>query len=337
MYSLNLLAIALELAHAEPGLRGRRQQVLGALPLHRARDEQHGHRTAAGSVGRGRRLLLRRAAHCRTAQRVPLKVRSMVGLIPLFAVETLEPELLERLPGFKRRLDWFLAAPARPDRQRRLHAHAAATASGGCCRSSTRERLRRVLRVHARRERVPLAATASARSRACTASIPTCCTSTAPTTASTTSRRSRRSGLFGGNSNWRGPIWFPVNYLLIEALQKFHHYFGDDFKVECPTGSGMMMTLWEVAAELSRRLSRIFLRDADGRRPVVRRRRALPDRSALARPHPVPRVLPRRQRRRPRRQPPDRLDRARREAAPAGRTVAAAPPAPGPRRPEPGA
>jgi hypothetical protein len=76
------------------------------------------------------------------------------------------------------------------------------------------------------------------------------------------------SGLFGGNSNWRGPIWFPVNFLLIEALQKFHHYHGDAFKVECPTGSGRMMTLWEVAEEISRRLTRIFLRDADGRRPV---------------------------------------------------------------------
>ena len=76
------------------------------------------------------------------------------------------------------------------------------------------------------------------------------------------------TGLFGGNSNWRGPIWFPVNYLLIESLQKFHHYLGDDFKVECPTGSGNMMTLWEVAAEISRRLTRTFLRDADGKRPV---------------------------------------------------------------------
>ncbi|MEO6390317.1 MAG: glucosidase, partial [Pyrinomonadaceae bacterium] len=76
------------------------------------------------------------------------------------------------------------------------------------------------------------------------------------------------TGLFGGNSNWRGPIWFPLNYLLIESLQKFHHYLGDDFKVECPTGSGQMMTLWEVAAEISRRLSRIFLRDAHGRRAV---------------------------------------------------------------------
>ncbi len=76
------------------------------------------------------------------------------------------------------------------------------------------------------------------------------------------------TGLFGGNSNWRGPIWFPINYLLIEALQKFHHYHGDAFTVECPTGSGRMMTLGEVAADLSRRLSSIFLRGEDGRRPV---------------------------------------------------------------------
>ena len=76
------------------------------------------------------------------------------------------------------------------------------------------------------------------------------------------------TGLFGGNSNWRGPVWFPVNFLLIESLQKFHHYLGDDFKVECPTGSGQFMTLWDVAAELSRRLTRTFLRDDEGRRPV---------------------------------------------------------------------
>jgi hypothetical protein len=76
------------------------------------------------------------------------------------------------------------------------------------------------------------------------------------------------TGLFGGNSNWRGPIWFPLNYLLVESLQKFQRYFGDDFTVECPTGSGQMLTLGEVAAELSRRLSRIFLRSDDGRRAV---------------------------------------------------------------------
>jgi len=76
------------------------------------------------------------------------------------------------------------------------------------------------------------------------------------------------SGLFGGNSNWRGPIWFPLNFLLIESLQRFHYYYGDQLKVECPTGSGRMLTLWEVAEELSRRLTSIFLRGNDGRRPV---------------------------------------------------------------------
>src|SRR6187551_2747581 len=77
-----------------------------------------------------------------------------------------------------------------------------------------------------------------------------------------------RTGLFGGNSNWRGPVWFPINYLLIEALQKFHHYYGDDFRVECPTGSGKFLTIDGVAQELSRRLSRLFLRDEEGRRPI---------------------------------------------------------------------
>jgi hypothetical protein len=76
--------------------------------------------------------------------------------------------------------------------------------------------------------------------------------------------------MFGGNSNWRGPIWFPVNYLLIESLREFHRFYGDDFKVECPTGSKVFLNLSEVADELSHRLIRIFLRDADGRRPVYR-------------------------------------------------------------------
>src|SRR5215471_16031109 len=75
--------------------------------------------------------------------------------------------------------------------------------------------------------------------------------------------------LFGGNSNWRGPIWFPLNYLIIESLQRFHRYFGDSFQVECPTGSGKKMSLLEVSRELARRLSRIFLPDASGRRPVA--------------------------------------------------------------------
>ena len=77
------------------------------------------------------------------------------------------------------------------------------------------------------------------------------------------------TGIFGGNSNWRGPVWFPVNYLLVESLQKFHHYYGEDFKVECPTGSKSETDLWQVAAEISRRLVHIFLRGQDGRRAVA--------------------------------------------------------------------
>jgi hypothetical protein len=79
------------------------------------------------------------------------------------------------------------------------------------------------------------------------------------------------SGMFGGNSNWRGPVWFPINFLIIESLQKFHYYYGDDFKVECPTGSGNMLSLWDVAAELSRRLCLLFMPDAQGKRPYNRR------------------------------------------------------------------
>jgi hypothetical protein len=76
------------------------------------------------------------------------------------------------------------------------------------------------------------------------------------------------TGLFGGNSNWRGPIWFPVNFLIIESLQKFHHFLGHEYQVECPTGSGRMLNLWEVGVDLSRRLTRLFLRHEGGRRPV---------------------------------------------------------------------
>ena len=119
------------------------------------------------------------------------------------------------------------------------------------------------------------------------------------------------TGMFGGNSNWRGPVWMPINFLLYTSLLRLYAYYGEDFKVECPTGSGQMMTLLEVAQELGERLSRIFLRDAVRPAAGVRRGAQVPRRSALARPGAVPRVLPWRHRRRHRRQPPDRLDRMR--------------------------
>ncbi len=130
--------------------------------------------------------------------------------------------------------------------------------------------------------------------------------------------------LFGGNSNWRGPVWFPINFLLIEALQKHHYFLGDEFKVECPTGSGNQASLWEVTTDLSYRLIGLFLRDDSGRRPVNGDREKFRQRSALARPRSVPRIFPRRHRRRSRRQPSDGLDRHRRQADPAVRRVCAA-------------
>jgi hypothetical protein len=204
--------------------------------------------------------------HLPNGTRYPLKVRSMVGLIPLFAVETLEPETLRRLSGFRTRLEWFV--DHRPDltcnvasmrtcgrEERRLLSIVSADQLRAVLRTMLDEReflspygIRALSRVHKDHPYVLHVNGEEHR------------VDYEPAESTT--------GLFGGNSNWRGPIWFPVNFLLIESLQKFHHYFGDDFKVECPTGSGQMMTLWQVAAELSRRLSSIFLRGDDDRRPV---------------------------------------------------------------------
>ena len=125
------------------------------------------------------------------------------------------------------------------------------------------------------------------------------------------------TGMFGGNSNWRGPVWMPVNAMIIRALLKFYLYYGDDFKIECPTGSGKMMNLFEVSKEISDRLTRIFPARRAGPASSLWRKRKVPDRSPLAGSYPVLRVFPRRQRRRAGRQPSDRLDRARGQVHPA--------------------
>jgi hypothetical protein len=195
---------------------------------------------------------------------VPLKVRSIVGLIPLFAVETLEPAVIDQLPDFKERMRWYLMN--RPDlaslvsrwnepgvgelhllsllrghRMKRLFKRMLDPAeflSDFGVRSLSQYHLDHpyVFQRDAAWETVRYLPAES------------------------------DSGLFGGNSNWRGPIWFPVNFLIIESMQKFHHYYGDDFKIECPTGSGQYVTIDQAAAELTHRLSRLFLRDAQGRR-----------------------------------------------------------------------
>jgi hypothetical protein len=199
-------------------------------------------------------------------QSVPMRVRSMVGLIPLFAVEVLEPAHLKMLPEFTDRLSWFLKnrpgladlvsrwmEPASGDR------HLLSLLRGHRMKRLLRRALdeteflsdygiRALSKVHGDKPYVFNRGDQSFQ----VGYVP----------------GESTSGLFGGNSNWRGPIWFPVNYLIIETLQKFHHYYGDEFLIECPSGSGVHRTIDEVAADLSHRLARLFLRDSLGRRAV---------------------------------------------------------------------
>jgi hypothetical protein len=196
----------------------------------------------------------------------PLKVRSMVGLIPLFAVEIIDQDLLDKLPEFRRRLEWYLAY--RPE--------LAQLVSRWDVPGQGSRRLLSLLRGHRMKALLqrmldqgeflsPHGIRALSRFHE---DHPYQFETMGHVLSVRYQPAESDSGLFGGNSNWRGPIWFPVNYLLIESLQKFHHYYSDEFTVECPTGSGMQLTLSEVADEISARLCRSFLRGPDGRRPV---------------------------------------------------------------------
>ena len=204
--------------------------------------------------------------HLPNGRLVPLKVRSAVGLIPLFAVETLEPERLARMPAFTRRLEWFVAN--RPDLTSGV---ASMTAPG---RGERRllsvvapEQLRRVLRVMLDETEFLSDYGIRALSRFhLHAPYELLVRNTLYQVRYEPGESSTR--MFGGNSNWRGPIWFPINFLIIESLQKFHHYLGSDFTIECPTGSGRQLTLKEVSTELSNRLISVFLRTPRGNRPV---------------------------------------------------------------------
>jgi hypothetical protein len=204
--------------------------------------------------------------HLPDDRQIEMKVRSMVGLIPLFAVETIEPETLQQLPNFQKRLEWFIRN--RPDLRRNVACME--TRGIGARRLlaiASQDKLKRILQKMLDESEFfsDYGIRAVSRYHAdhpyiFDANGMECRVDYEPAESS--------SGLFGGNSNWRGPIWFPVNFLLIESLQKFYHYLGDDFKVECPTGSGHWMNLRDVATELSQRLTQIFLRNESGHRPV---------------------------------------------------------------------
>ena len=195
-----------------------------------------------------------------------LKVRSVVGLLPLLAVETIEPDLLAALPDFRSRMAWFLEH--RSDLAGLVSRWQEPGTGERRLLALTRgHRMKRVLKRMLDPEEFLSDHGIRAVSRY-HAEHPYVLEANGQPYQVSYEPGESRSGLFGGNSNWRGPVWFPINFLLIEAVQKFHHYYGDDFLVECPTGSGVKRTLWDVADDLSRRLTHIFLRDGNGRRPV---------------------------------------------------------------------
>ena len=200
---------------------------------------------------------------------VPLRVRTMVGLIPLMACEILDDEVLGRLPGFMKRLNWFLEN--RPDLSRHI-SYLCSTVKGGRCHRllaiPSRERLERVLPVMLDEREFLSPHGIRSLSRVYRERPYTLTLAGSEFEVHYTPAESD-TVLFGGNSNWRGPIWMPANYLLIEALERYHHFYGDDLTVECPTGSGQRMNLLEVAQELASRLSRLFLAGPDGARPFM--------------------------------------------------------------------
>jgi hypothetical protein len=196
---------------------------------------------------------------------LPLRVRSMVGLLPLFAVETIQPQLIDALPGFKSRLEWYLTH--RPD--------LASLVSRWQEPGSGERRLVALTRGHRmkcllRRMLDPDEFLSDYGIRSVSKyhkDHPYSLVIRGEEKVVGYEPAESQTGIFGGNSNWRGPVWFPVNYLLIESLLQFHHYYGEDFKVECPTRSGRFLTLKEIANQLSNRLIKLWLRDKDGLRP----------------------------------------------------------------------
>jgi hypothetical protein len=197
----------------------------------------------------------------------PLMVRSMVGLIPLMAVATAEEVQVSTLPNFGRRVQWFFRN--RPD----LHAFAANLGTKGLrgkrLLSIVDENKLRLILTKMLDESEFLSDHGIRSLSKYHQQHPYEVRVDGDVHMVDYEPGESTTPLFGGNSNWRGPVWFPSNYLIIEALQRFHYYYGDDFKVECPTGSGKLMNLWEVATELSHRLIDLFLPGQDGRRPML--------------------------------------------------------------------
>jgi hypothetical protein len=264
MYCLNMLAIALELARENPAYESVASKFFEHfVHIAHAMNDRGGEGIELWDKEDG---FYYDVLHLPNGDRHYLKVRSLVGLIPLLAVETLEQDIVDRLPGFKRRMQWFI--DNHPDVPNHIETQQnSASGTRRLLSLVNRAQLQRALRYMLDESEFlsPHGIRAISRFHKDNPYVMRVNGSEhrvdyEPAESST--------GLFGGNSNWRGPVWFPINFLLIEALQKFHHFYGDSFATELPTGSGQKASLWQAAAEISRRLTRIFLRSSDGKRPV---------------------------------------------------------------------
>ena len=264
MFCLNMLAIALELAEEDPAY----EDVASKFFEHFVyiADALNKMGNAKASLWDEEDGFYYDVLSSADGDTTKLKVRSMVGLIPLFAVHVFDGEVLDKFPSFRRRMNWFLEN--RPDMTKDI---ACARAEGQAERRMfaivPHQRLGRALeKMLSEREFLsPYGLRSVSRYHA---DHPFLFEMDGQTRDVTYNPAESRTGAFGGNSNWRGPIWFPLNYLLIETLQKFDYFYGEEFKVECPSGSGKSMTLWEVSTELSRRLISLYTKDADGKRAV---------------------------------------------------------------------
>ncbi len=263
MFSLNMMTIALELASTNPAYENIATKFFEHfLSIADALNNLGGEGI---SLYDEEDEFFYDVLHLPDGQRSRLKVRSLVGLIPLLAVETIEPDLLAKLPGFRDRLEWYLTN--RPDLARLVSRWQEPGMGERRLLALVRgHRMKRLLR----RMLDPNEFLGDFGIRSISKfhkEHPYILEMGGMIHDVHYEPAESRSGLFGGNSNWRGPIWFPINYLLVEALQTFHHYYGDDFKIECPTGSGQFLPLNEIAAELSRRMIRLFTLNEAGERP----------------------------------------------------------------------
>ena len=262
MFSLNMLRIAIELTPHDPSY----EDIASKFFEHFLYIASAMNRLGEGGLWDEEDGFFYDWLRLPEGRKIPMRLRSMVGLIPLFAVTTLDRDVIEKLPGFKRRMTWFVKH--RPD----LCGNIASITRHGVeerllLSIVPPSRLRRVLELMLDENEFLSPHGIRGISR-CHKEHPFVLRMDGQEYRVDYDPAESTTGIFGGNSNWRGPVWFPVNFLMIESLQRFHHYFGDDLQVECPTGSGVKMNLSDVARHLSRRLSRLFLRDRNGRRPV---------------------------------------------------------------------